>query len=147
VGAHLPFAPATDGLTAAQAAAVPGPRFNSVWAITNHLWYWEEVLLRLLTGQPAERADIGAPEDGGWGMGGNPADEAAWVADRARALDTGLRLAAHIEGLDSAALDAPVPDWGNSTRRAFTGILAHNSYHTAEIITVRHMQGWWLAES
>jgi len=30
---------------------------------------------------------------------------------------------------------------------AVLGILAHNSYHTAEIITVRHMQGWWLAET
>jgi hypothetical protein len=24
------------------------------------------------------------------------------------------------------------------------GIFAHNSYHTAEIITVRNMQGFWM---
>jgi len=22
-------------------------------------------------------------------------------------------------------------------------MIAHNSYHTCELITIRHMQGWW----
>jgi len=147
VAVHLPFEAATGGLSAAQAAASPGPRFNSVWAIANHLWFWEESLLRLLTGQPAGHEAIGAPDGSGWGMTGDPADEAAWLAHRARALETGLRLADHIEGLDGAALDADLPAWGGTVRRGCYGILAHNSYHTAEILTVRHMQGWWVANT
>jgi len=28
--------------------------------------------------------------------------------------------------------------------QAIQGLIAHNSYHTCEIISIRHMQGWWL---
>jgi hypothetical protein len=45
-GVFAPFITVTDGLTAAQAATVPAPRFNSVWAVVNHVWFWEETLLR-----------------------------------------------------------------------------------------------------
>jgi len=69
------------------------------------------------------------------------------LAARSRAIAVNAQLADHVSRLDTAALDAPVEAWGQSVRRAVLGILAHNSYHTAEIITVRHMQGWWLAET
>jgi hypothetical protein len=144
VGIHLPLEGATADLNAAQAAAAPSTRFNSIWAITNHLWFWEESLLRLLTGQPADHQSIGMPDGGGWAPPGDPADDAGWLAHRARALDTGLRLADHVEGLDAAGLDADLPAWGGNVRRGIYGILTHNSYHTAEILTVRHMQGWWV---
>jgi hypothetical protein len=32
-----PFAVATDGLSAEQAATSPAPRFNSIWAVVNHV--------------------------------------------------------------------------------------------------------------
>lgn len=147
VGAHLPFAPATVGLTAAQAAATPGPRLNSLWALTLHVTFWQETLLRLLQGQPAEWADLGAPDGSGWPPPGDPADDAAWLAARTRAIAVNAQLADHVSRLDTAALDAPLEAWGQSVRRAVLGILAHNSYHTAEIITVRHLQGWWLPQT
>lgn len=140
VGAHLPFAPATLGLSAAQAAAAPGPRLNSIWAITLHVTYWQEALLRLLQ-------DRGAPEGASWSPPGDPADDAAWLAARTRAIAVNAQLADHMSRLDPAALDAPLEAWGQSVRQAVLGIFAHNSYHTAEIITVRHVQGWWLPES
>ncbi len=147
VGAHLPFAPATLGLTAAQAAAAPAPRFNSIWAITHHVTFWQETLLRLLQGRPAEWRDLGAPDPNGWPPAGDPANDAAWLASRNRAIAVNAQLADHVSRLEAAALDAEFPAWGNTVRRAVLGIFAHNSYHTAEIITVRHMQGWWLPET
>lgn len=44
-GVFTPFITATDGLTTAQAAAVPAPRFNSVWGVVNHVWFWQEATL------------------------------------------------------------------------------------------------------
>ncbi len=140
VSAHLPFAPATVGLTALQAAGVPGPRFNSIWAITLHLNYWQAALLRLLLAQPA-------PDGPSWRPAGAPDDDAGWLAARTHAIAVNAQLADHVSRLDAAALDAPLEAWGQSVRRAALGILAHNSYHTAEIISVRHMQGWWLADT
>jgi hypothetical protein len=143
-GAFEPFELVTEGLTAAQAAAVPMPRFNSVWAIVNHVWFWQEVLLRLLRNQPATHEALDAPEPSGWGMAGDPADEAAWQADRRRALAGNAALAAAVARLSEAELVETVEAWGSPKYQAIQSIIGHNSYHTCEIISVRHMQGLWL---
>ena len=47
-GLSTSFATAVAGLTASQAASVPAARLNSVWAVVNHVRFWQEVtLLRL----------------------------------------------------------------------------------------------------
>ncbi len=145
--AHIAFTNfvlVTEGLSAAQAAASPGPQFNSVWAIVNHVWYWQELLLRLLKGETPTHADLGAPDGSGWGMAGSPTDEVTWQADRQRALDCNIALAKFVAGLSDAALDEKLEAWGNLKHQAIQSILAHNSYHTCEIISVRHMQGFWV---
>jgi hypothetical protein len=143
-GAFLPFEAATEGLTAAQAAAIPAPGFNSIWAIVNHVWFWQEVLLRLLQNQPANHELLGAPDRSGWSMAGDPADEAAWQADRKRALEVNASLAAAVARLSEAELVETLEAWRSPKHRAIQGIAAHNSYHTCEIISVRHMQSLWL---
>lgn len=143
-GAFMPFEVATEGLTAAQAAAVPMPRFNSVWAIVNHVWYWQEVLLRLLRNQPATHEALGAPDPSGWGLAGDPSDEAAWQADRQRALAGNAALAEAVARLSEADLVETLEAWHSPKYQAIQSIIDHNSYHTCEIISVRHMQGLWL---
>jgi len=44
-GFFTAFTVATDGLTAAQAMAIPAPRFNSIWAVVNHVRFWQESTL------------------------------------------------------------------------------------------------------
>ena len=34
------FVTVSDGLSAEQAAKVPGERFNSVWGVVNHIAFW-----------------------------------------------------------------------------------------------------------
>jgi hypothetical protein len=143
-GAFLPFEAATEGLTAAQAAAVPAPRFNSIWAIVNHVWFWQEVLMRLLQNQPASHELLGTPDGSGWAPAGDPVDEAAWQADRKRALEVNTSLAAVVARLSEAELVETLEAWRSPKHQAIQGIVAHNSYHTCEIISVRHMQGLWL---
>lgn len=144
MGAFMPFETATDHLTAVQAAAIPAPRFNSVWAIVNHVWFWQEVLLRLLQGQPAHYELLGAPDPSGWPPAGDPVDEAAWQTARKQALAVNTALATEVAHLSEVELVGELEAWATLRHRAIQGIIAHNSYHTCEIISVRHMQGLWL---
>jgi hypothetical protein len=142
--AFAPFSVATAGLTAAQAAHVPAERFNSVWAVVNHVWFWQEAPLRMLRGEAFEPKDLGAEDWSGWPAAGDPADDAAWQAARQRCLDTNAALAAFVAELDAAGIEREVaPGWGK-VHETIQATIAHNSYHTNEVISVRHMQGLWL---
>src|SRR5260370_4130766 len=66
-GWFSPYALATDGLTAEQAATVPAPRFNSVWAVVNHVRYWQEVPLL-----PPQHHPVGGGATGSEGRSGSP---------------------------------------------------------------------------
>lgn len=141
--AFAPFGAATAGLSAAQAAHSPGERLNSIWAVVNHLWFWNEVPLRKLRGEPVEPSDLGAADWNGWPPPGDPADEAAWEAARARALAANAAYATAVAELDPQALAGDLPGWGPAWA-VVQGMLAHNAYHIGEIVTLRHLQGLWI---
>ena len=139
------FVTVTDGLSAAQAASVPMQRFNSVWAVVNHVALWQDALRAALLGQSLDLAAWGLTEIGpGWPALGEVTD-AAWLAARQRALDINHGLAVAIAALGDELAEQPlehffsVPAYG-----AILSIYAHNSYHTAEITCIRHMQGFWV---
>jgi hypothetical protein len=144
--AFVNFIVATDGLTAAQAAQVPAEGFNSIWAITNHIWFWQEAALRTLRGQEVAPELLGASDWKGWPAAGDASDDAAWRAARERALVGNAELAAHVASLDGNALDQEYGSWGKG-HNIVQVVLVHNAYHTCEIISVRHMQGLWLERS
>ena len=144
-GWFSPFETATDGLTAKLAATVPAPRFNSVWAVVNHVRYWQEVALLQLQHLPVDGAALGSEDGSGWPPIGDPADEAAWQEARRRALEANAALARYVMTLTDAELNQPVAEgevW-NTCRHLIYSMIAHNSYHTCEITTIRHLQGWW----
>ncbi|MBV9228839.1 MAG: DinB family protein [Chloroflexi bacterium] len=144
-GWFSPFITATDGLTAAQAATVPAPHFNSVWAVVNHVRYWQEVALLQLQQLPVDGALLGSDDGSGWPPAGDPADEAAWHEARRRALEANAALARYVGNLTDVELDHSLSEGGewNTRRHLIYSMIAHNSYHTCEITTIRHMQGWW----
>ena len=141
--AFAPFGTATEGLSAAQAATVPGERMNSIWAVVNHLWFWNEVPLRMFRGQPVEPADLGAADWKGWPPIGDPTDEAAWQAARTRALEANAAFATAVAEFDPARLQEDLAGWGPAWS-IIQGMLAHNSYHLGEIVTLRHLQSLWI---
>jgi hypothetical protein len=140
-GAFVPFAIATDGLAAAQAATAPAPGFNSVWAVVNHVRYWEEMVVRHMRGLPVSPDLLGAPDPSGWPPVGEPTDEAAWQAARAQALSVNSELAALVAPLNDQEVGQTFAPWGVPLHRAIQSLIAHNSYHTCEVISIRHMQG------
>ena len=144
-GWFSPFETATESLTAQQAATVPAPRFNSVWAVVNHVRYWQEVALLQLQHLPVDGAALGSEDGSGWPPIGDPTDEAAWQEARRRALEANATLARYVMTLTDAELNQPVAvgEVWNTSRHLIYSMIAHNSYHTCEITTIRHLQGWW----
>lgn len=137
------FVVVTDGLTAEQAAKVPGKRFNSVWGVVNHVAFWQEVTRLNLLGQQINLADWGLTEmGGGWPPLGEISD-ANWHAARQRALDGNKAFAQTIASLSESDLDKEM-SWGGKLWQGIYSIYSHNSHHTSEILSIRHMLGFWV---
>lgn len=134
------FASAMEGLTAQQAATVPAEKFNSVWAVVNHVRFWQEAAVLELKKLPIDFEALGSAS--GW----PPVEdisEAAWASAKARLIESNAKLAAHAAGLSEDELNEKVKesDSWNTRHSVIQSIIAHNSYHTCEIISIRHMQG------
>lgn len=122
----------------------PVPLKGKSMSESNHL---AQALKRLYFGARSASSllsTLGAPDESGWSPTGAPDDEEGWIQARQRALDVNTALADLVAGLSQAEIDSTLEVWGSPKHRAIQGIIAHNSYHTAEIITVRHMQGFWM---
>lgn len=141
--AYASFSMATGGVSAAQAANVPGERMNSIWGVVNHLWFWNEVPLRMLKGVAVEPQELGAADWSGWPPAGDPADEAAWQAATDRCLAAVQALAAAVKELSQEQLEADLAGWGPAWA-IIQGMSAHNAYHIGELVTLRHTQGLWI---
>lgn len=139
------FVTVTDGLSVQQAAAVPAERFNSVWAVVNHTAFWQDFLRTALQGEELDLPAWGLTEVGpGWPPLGE-LSEANWQAARQRALDVNHALSQAIANLRAEQLEQPLSGFFNViAQQAILSIYAHNSYHTAEITGIRHMQGLWV---
>jgi len=141
-GWFTPISVAIAGLTAAQAATVPAPRFNSVWAVVNHVRFWHELTLLRLRGISANAKELWA--DNGWPPAGDPTDERAWERDCQRLLGANKELAAEVAKLSDEQLGEPIAPGRARRYQVIQGLIAHNSYHTNEVISIRHMLGLWL---
>ncbi|MCB0011707.1 MAG: DinB family protein [Anaerolineales bacterium] len=141
----LHFVVVSDGLSGEQAAQVPQAGFNSIWAITNHMAFWMDATRTAFLGEDVDLATWDLAEIGkGWPPIGD-SSTVAWLAARQRAFDCCQALAAVIPTLDIDTLHLPQQRlYGGTPHQAILSIYGHNCYHTAEILTVRHMLGLWV---
>jgi hypothetical protein len=139
-GWFTPMSDAIVGLTAKQAAFVPAPRFNSVWAVVNHVWLCNTMTLLRLQNREVDHKALGAEDD--WPPVTGLEDELAWQASCQRMIAVNQELVQTIAGFTAQDLRQGQPErW-----KSIQGVLAHNSYHTCEIISIRHLQGLWVEE-
>ncbi|MBI5929258.1 MAG: DinB family protein [Chloroflexi bacterium] len=133
------FVAAMDGLTAQQAAAVPAEKFNSVWGVVNHVRFWQEAALLQLQKLPVDHEALGAAN--GWPSAGK--SEAEWEASKKQVVEANAKLAAYVAGLSEAGLNEALNDSGqwNTRHHLIQSMIAHNSYHACELISIRNMQG------
>ncbi len=144
-GWFTPVSVALEGLSAEQAARVPAQGFNSVWMVVNHMTYWQDYLVHRLRG---EREYSWKPSSkGSWQSIKQPYLEHEWGADRESLFATNKALAAVVGALSDEELNQPYDEGRSERHKVIQGIIAHNSYHTNEIISIRHMLGLWLKKT
>ncbi len=140
-GWFSPFTVAMTGLTSQQAACVPAPRMNSVWSIVNHVAFWHELVLYRFLGKWMDQETYGAGSK--WSQPSDPNDEQAWQAVCQRAVSINKELSDLVAGLSDEALAQPLHGGKSSGWQVLHGLIAHTSYHTCEIISLRQLQGIW----
>lgn len=126
---------ALQGATAAEAAWLPGPGMNTIWQLVNHMTFWTEYMINVITGQPIPEGHIdnvitlGAP--------GDAADEAGWTA----AKDGLLQMQARLKSL-LAETDPTQPPAGRKTSigKLVADINLHNAMHLGQIIVIRKLR-------
>jgi hypothetical protein len=141
-GWFTPFMDALRGIDAAQAAVVPAPRFNSIWAVVKHVRHCEEMVLAQLCNRPEVVEQLNL--EGDWPPIGQPGDEAAWQADCQKALEVNQQLAERIKSEENILQISATN--GETYWKLVQGVANHNSYHTCEIISIRHLQQNWIKE-
>ncbi len=143
-GWFTPVVVAIEGLTPQQAAAIPAKGFNCIWGVINHMSYWQEFMLHKLRGEPVNSMRLEGKRN--WQKIKNPGDEQAWKTDCENLFAINKELAGLVAGYSDAELDEPAAPGKPRRCQVIQGIVAHNSYHTNEIISIRHMLGLWLEQ-
>ena len=90
-----------------------------------------------LQGLPVDRKALGA--ENGWPPPAENADELAWQAAGERVLTVNRELAARVAQLSDDELGEPIAVGRASRYQVIQGIMAHNSYHTCEIISILYI--------
>ncbi|HWI63569.1 MAG TPA: DinB family protein [Symbiobacteriaceae bacterium] len=140
-GWMCPLPEAVAGLTAAEAARVPGPGLNSIWALVNHIRFEHECIINRLQGMKVDPESLG--HEYGWPSPGAPDDESAWQEACCLAIARNAELAALLKALPEEHLAAASPSGRDSLW--LHGLLAHTAYHVGQIVLLRRLTDDWEA--
>ena len=141
-GWFTPAKLALAGIDAEHALKVPTEGFNSIAAVTMHMSYWQEYMLRRLQGETVN--DLQSDPRRNWECELDAWDEHTWETVRERLSSTNRKLAGLVMKFNEQELQSPYREGRAKRYQLIHGIIAHNCYHTNEIITIRHMLGLWL---
>lgn len=124
-----------EELTAEQAAWKPNKKgVHSIWEIVHHVTYWKDLLVQRLEGSTAKFSD-----EESWALEETTTEE-AWTKAVERLKRTHNKLIRRVreKKLD---LNKPFPGEKMTMGEALFGVLAHDLYHTGQIVLLRQMQG------
>jgi uncharacterized damage-inducible protein DinB len=141
-GWFTPASLALEGISAEQAIDIPVEGFNSIASVVMHMSYWQEFLLRRLSGKMTDDLKNDPRQD--WSSKFDPWNNQTWETVRERLFSTNKELAELIEKFNDEQLQSPYIEGRAKRYQVIQGIIAHNCYHTNEIITIRHLLGLWL---
>jgi len=120
---------ALRGVDAGLARRRPGRRGHSIWELALHVAYWNYAVRRRLLG---ERIPRFPRSPANWPALPEPADEAAWAADRALVAEEHRLLAEAIGRFPPGQLERRAGKrW--SYGDLIIGIMAHDAYHAGQI--------------
>lgn len=122
---------ALRGVTAEEASWRPGPRRQSIWALTLHVAYWKYTVRRHLEPGPIPRFPRGPSN---WPAPSVAGDETLWRRDVALLKEQHERLVQAAARVPLSALDRIPPAGRRWTYgQLLLGIAAHDAYHTGQI--------------
>ena len=125
------------GVGAETAAWRPAPGRKSVWELALHVAYWKYAVRRRLEGS-AKGAFPRAPSN--FPALPEPADNAAWKADRALLRDEHRALVGAIEAFDAGRIDQRVsPSSKDRWVDLIYGIAMHDGYHVGQIQLLKRL--------
>ena len=128
-----------DGLTAEQAAWKPqGGSTKSIWEIVRHVAFWKDALRQRLEGGPW--ADTSGHEEKGWPPAPEASEE-AWAETLEQLRRCQERLVQAVGKLKDDQLNEPFPDEEEPMGEHLFGLIAHDTYHTGQILLLRQLQG------
>lgn len=126
---------ALEGSTAAEASWVPAPGTNTIWQLVNHLTFWTQYAINLITGAPNPEGHVdnattlGAP--------GDPNDEAGWTAAKQRLIATQDAFQALLTEYDPIQI---LPGRKTLIGKLVGDINLHNAHHLGQIILLRKLR-------
>ncbi|CAM2981400.1 DinB family protein [Paenibacillus sediminis] len=135
---YPPLADAIKGITKEQAQWRPqGEASNTIWETVNHLLYYKERFLKRLKNEEQEEHlgndDTFAAASNGMG----------WQEAGARLKAVHMEIRELLAGLNDDDVDRPLPNVTIAEQAA--SLIAHDAYHTGQIILIRKLQGSWPA--
>jgi len=143
-GAHVGPLECVKDLTAESASRRPAGFEHSIWAQIFHMNYWMDYEIRRIHGRRPRY-----PEHAAESWPSAPADDAEWkrAVDRLRDL---LSQFARLAEADPATLQREVEPADSSEKERSSSVhavlwqmVAHNSYHTGQIVQLRRALGLW----
>jgi uncharacterized damage-inducible protein DinB len=130
---------ALEGLSAEQAAWKPqGQKTRSIWEIVSHVTFWKDALRQRLEGGPW--ADTSEHEEKGWPPV-REISEKAWANTLEELKRSHEALVQAVSKLKDEQLEKPFPDEEEPIGEHLFGLIAHDGYHTGQILAMRQLQG------
>lgn len=135
----VPLTQALQGLSAEQAAWKPNAGVHSIWALVNHLTFWNDHELRRLRGDndPADAIDNDSTFEPGNG------DESAWQQALVALHTVDADLRAVVAAMADADLDQVRGLNGTPWDESLGDLVMHDAHHTGQILYIRKLQGSW----
>ncbi|MGE5675392.1 MAG: DinB family protein [Mycobacterium leprae] len=142
------YSKALEGLTAGQAAWIPGvgssegpiPGANSIWQMTNHLAFWKELITRRIHGAPLAGPRIRNQDTFGLA---DPRDEEGWKAAVQRLYTAHQSMREAVAQLRDAQLEQPLSGESTPLGTVLAELNLHDAYHLGQILLTRKLQHRW----
>jgi hypothetical protein len=127
-----PLREVLEGLSAKQAAWMPGEQMKGVWDIVLHLTAWNcNIIERIETGEKAR------PKEGAWPPMPEVKSEEAWAAAQSDLWASVVALTALVDSVPLEKVRSSPYGFGDLLCR-FT----HMAYHCGQIVKLREIKGW-----
>lgn len=125
---------ALSGVTAEIALIRPSESVHNIWELVEHIFAWEDTLLRRLGGEKLDE-----PEEGDFPSPPPAPNDAAWERTLAKAERIHDRFLAACDEQTSESLERIVTGKEYNVRLMLHGALNHLAYHTGQIVLLKKL--------